>query len=273
MSKIEKALRKAYDKKKKDSKNNDDSDGTHQQEIEEGFPSIDTNDDLYLSGSSDENKFIASDLDERKVIFSGLESRKITNAFRDLRTQLLQKSNNKNFTVLVSSANEGMDSSFVAINLAAAFSLDETKTSLVVDCELDNPKVHDVLGLDAELGVLDYLTDDSIDVSNVIYQVGIDRLRIIPSGKQKRQRSEYFNTVKMKLLLKSLTERYENRYIFVSGPPVTQSADTKILAEMCDYIIIVIPYGEVVNSDLQLIHDDLPKNKIVGVVFNNIPSA
>jgi len=276
MSKIEKALKKAYEQKKKNLNLNSSGGQNYveyesevevskDEEKDSGFIPLDRD-------SQDKDKVYFEELVEKQIIYPGMESREITNAFRDLRTQLLQKSHNTNFTVLITSAIEGDDSCFVAINLAAAFSLDETKTSLVVDCELASPKVHEVLGLDVEFGVLDYLTDSAVDVSSIIYQVGIERLRIIPSGSQKSRRSEYFNTAKMKSLLTDLTDRYNNRYIFVSAPAVTKSADTKILAEMCDFIILVVPYGKISDSNLQAVYDDLPREKVVGSVFNNIPN-
>src|SRR5690625_3308469 len=74
------------------------------------------------------------ELYERKVVFAGMRERALLNAFREVRTRLLQKSKSDNIVVLVSSIAENGGGTFVAFNLAATFALDRHKTALYVDC-------------------------------------------------------------------------------------------------------------------------------------------
>jgi hypothetical protein len=52
---------------------------------------------------------------------------------------------------------------------------------------------------------------------------------------------------------------------------MTQSADTQILAELCDYIVLVVPYGKVTNQQIDACVKELDNKKLLGVVFNNEP--
>ena len=78
------------------------------------------------------------ELSALKIIYPGMSQRDVLNTFRDLRTKLLQKSEGKNFVLLVSSLGLGGGSSFVAMNMAASFALDEKKTAVYIDANSEN---------------------------------------------------------------------------------------------------------------------------------------
>ena len=73
-----------------------------------------------------------------KIIYPGMQQRDVLNSFRDLRTRLLQRAKGENFVLLVSSLSHGGGSSFVAMNIAACFALDEQKTAIYIDCNFEN---------------------------------------------------------------------------------------------------------------------------------------
>jgi len=210
------------------------------------------------------------ELINKGIILPDTSRSKVTDSFRHLRTQLLQKSKNENFIVLVTSVAEGSDSSFVSMNMGAAFSFEESKTSLVIDCDIKSHKLEDMLGLEYEYGLLDFLESD-IDTSEILKDVGIKRLRIIPSGQKKNIENEFFTTEKMKRLLDDLVDRYNDRYVVLNAPSIMTSADTNILIELVDYVVVVVPYGRVTNSDLEMALRKIDKEKLIGVVLNDVP--
>lgn len=225
-----------------------------------------------LISDMDDSKCLSLDeLIEKQIIFPEMNSGSVANSFRNLRTKLLQKSNGENFIVLVTSCVDSMDSSFVSLNLSAAFSLDRSKTSLIIDCNLNNPKIDRLLGMETELGLTDYLDNDDLPLDKVIYSGGIKRLRIIPAGNSSESSSEYFVSEKMKILMDSLVERYADRYIFVDAPSLTDSADSEILMSLCDFVVLVVPYGKVTTAVLQKTVRTLDSEKFVGIIMNEIP--
>ena len=70
------------------------------------------------------------DLDDKKIIHPKMRDKRVLNVFRDLRTKLLQRAENKNFTLLVTSIAEGGGSSFVTTNLAASFALEHESEAM-----------------------------------------------------------------------------------------------------------------------------------------------
>lgn len=211
----------------------------------------------------------ANELATRKIIHSQMKDRRVANIYRDLRTKLLQLSQGRNFTIMVCSICAKGGASFAVINLAAAFSFDDRKTSLLVDCNLYNASLHKIMNVEPKLGVIDFLQDSSISVENIIVPTGIHRLRLISIGKQRESAIEAFNSTRMAQFIDAVQERYKDRYIFIDAPPLGESADTKILADLCDYIIIIIPYGKVTEAKITNTLKEVDKEKLVGVIFNH----
>ncbi len=76
--------------------------------------------------------------------------------FREIRTRLLALGGATNFVTMVVPVSHRSGGSFVARNLAAAFAFDETKTSLLIDCNLRYPSQHTALGVKpTEGGLID----------------------------------------------------------------------------------------------------------------------
>ena len=210
-------------------------------------------------------------LSELKIIFSEMSDNKIANTYRDLRTKLIQKSQGRNFIVMVTSCLSGPDSSSVALNLSTAFSFDESKTSLLIDCDLCNPKLDKLLGMEADIGLTDYLENENIDINTILHKTGVKRLRMVPAGTSREAATEYFTSLRMRELMSDLLSRYSDRYIFIDSAPIADSADTRILVELCDFVILSVPYGTATKNRVKAAADAIGPDKLFGVVFNDIP--
>lgn len=191
--------------------------------------------------------------------------------FRELRTKILQKTQGKNAVVMVTSVTHGSGASFVALNLSAAFAFDIGKTALLMDCNLQKQSLQRLFPEPDVSGLTDYLDDPEVDISKIIHAVGVERLRVIPVGARREKGSEYFTSGKMKRLIDALRTRYPERFVIVDGPPILESADTQILGDLCDYVILVVSYGTVTSSQLERAVKAIDRNKLLGVVFNNEP--
>lgn len=210
-----------------------------------------------------------AELDDRRIIHAATPNREALNTFRELRTQLLQRSSKENFVVLVTSVAEGGGASFVALNLAAAFALDNAKTALLVDCNFYEPAVEKLLFVQHEYGLTDYLDSETIDADEIIYASGIPRLRIIPVGHQLTTGTEFYSSARMEYFVADIRSRYLDRYVVIDAPPVGIYPDSRILADLCDFVLLVVPYGKVSQEQVQAAVDALPEHKLLGIVFNN----
>ena len=72
--------------------------------------------------------------------------------------------------------------------------------------------------------------------------------------------------------MRELLERYSDRYVFFNTDAIIDSADTKILVELCDFVILEVPYGKVTKNKIFESAEAIGKEKLLGVVFNHMPS-
>ncbi len=209
------------------------------------------------------------ELDERKIIHAASQNREALNAFRDLRTLLLQRAGKQNFVVLVSGVGLQSGASFVSLNLAAAFALDYAKTSLLVDCNLYDPSVDRLLYVEPEYGLTEYLENPDLEVDNIIYASGIPRMRIIPAGHSYMTGAEFYASSRMENFMRDVLSRYSDRYIVIDAPPLGSSAEARILADLVDFVLLVVPYGKVTQDQINAAIEAVPEEKLIGMVFNN----
>lgn len=211
------------------------------------------------------------DLQRLRIISQEMEDVRVANAFRELRTRVLERSGGRNCVTLVTSIASGHGSSFVALNLAAAFSYAEGKTALLMDCNLSDPAFNDLAFPDERPGLVDFFESADTRVEEMIHPTGIHKLRVIPTGGKSEATAEYFTSIKMRQLLQSIKQRYSDRYVIVDAPPVLESADSRIVAQHCDFVLLVVPYGKVVEAQIQAAVKAIGEQKLIGVVFNDQP--
>ncbi|SFC98045.1 exopolysaccharide/PEP-CTERM locus tyrosine autokinase [Thiohalospira halophila DSM 15071] len=211
-------------------------------------------------------------LDERRIIHPGMNQPEVANRFRELRTRLFELRPTGNFSLLVTSVVPSGGATFTGLNLAAAIALDQSRTSLMIDANLGEPRLQEILDLRPELGLADYLEDDTLDIARILYTSGIPRLRVIPMGRRREGAAEFFTTVRMHRFMEDVQSRYPDRYVVVDAPALSESADARILADLCDYVLLVVPYGRVTRPQMEHAVASIGQDRLAGVVMNDEPT-
>ncbi len=222
----------------------------------------------HLQRMRDQQLLDAHDFQERRIIHPDMDDYRIHNAFREIRTRLLQESGGKNLVIMVVSLQHGMGTTFTSVNLAAAFSYEGEKTSLIVDCDKTKRKIESYFPVEVDYGLTDYLDDRSIGTEKIIYQTGIARMRFVPVGRRRETIGEFFSSERMRDFIFQVKKRYSDRYVILNAPPLEVSADAAILSEISDRIVVVLPYGKVSNARLAKALKLIPREKIAGFVLN-----
>ncbi|HHJ13946.1 MAG TPA: hypothetical protein ENJ79_06150 [Gammaproteobacteria bacterium] len=213
----------------------------------------------------------SEDLDRLKIIHPEMADKRLFNAFRDLRTSLRRAVKEKNPCIMVTSVSSGAGSSFTALNLARAISLDDGVTSLLVDCNLQSSSFDQLVTDGKPYGLRDYLKDTSLAARDIIHRCGISRLRVIPVGQKSIAATEFFTSARLGQLIDEVKHRYSERNVILDAPPISETADARLLAELCDYVLLVVPYGKATRAQVQKSFQAIGEEKLVGVVFNNEP--
>jgi protein-tyrosine kinase len=209
------------------------------------------------------------ELAAQKIIYPGMRQREVLTAFRDLRTKLLAKAGKDNFSLLVSTVSHGSGSSFVSVNMAASIAIDERKTAVYVDCNIEDSYANKLLHEPPEHGLMEYLENPGLDIKDIIYSSGIPRLRVVPAGVSNERSVEALASPRMADFVRDLKLRYPDRFVILDVPPVSESSVARILAPMVDMAVLVVPFGKVTTEQILSGVDAVGKERFAGLVFNN----
>lgn len=213
------------------------------------------------------------ELEKARIIFPGMRDQRTERAFRDLRTTVIQKTGGNCGMVVVTSVTDDGGASFVAMNLAAAFAFNQNRTSILHDCNFRSNGRYDFLVEEPDKGFSDYIINSEIKISDVIQKTGIPRLRMIPAGSRRDSASEMFTLEQSVKFFQHVRRRYKDRTIIVDAPPVDMAADTRVLLDICDHVLLVVPYGKVSSERIAAVVRELPKDKFLGVVMSERPNV
>lgn len=218
---------------------------------------------------ADRTMLTPAQMRDRSLVCRTTQSKREIDAFREVRTRLLAIANDLNIITLVAPVSRGSGGSYVARNLAATFAFDESKSALLMDCDLFEPSQHATMRVEpAKGGLIDYLENPEARIPDVMYETGIPRLRMIPAGASPQLGVEYFTSFRMRLMIDSLRSRYPDRYLFLDSPPVRGAPDARILADLADVVVLVAGYGRDSPAAIANAAANFDPAKFAGVVFN-----
>jgi len=211
-----------------------------------------------------------SQLENCELIYPDMSNAKVIDQFREIRTHIYQALREKNCPILVTSVAGRAGNTFVTKNIAAAIALDDSKTSLVVDCNLTNPGFKNLLTEGEHWGVTDYI-EGNISLEEIIQPIGIQRMRLISAGAKKESVTDYLTSSRLKALFTELQERFSDRVILVDSPSINDSADAKMLTDLFSHVILVVPYRKVNEAKIINAIKAIGREKIIGLVINKEP--
>ena len=200
----------------------------------------------------------------------GLASPDQLDAFRELRTRLLsmaEATRLQHFSTLVVPVSSGSGASYVARNLAVAFTLQDQRVSILVDCNSRHPTQDDALGsCDDEGGLFDYIDQPRAPIEKLIRATTIPGLHLIPAGRPAAMPREYFSSQPMRMVMTALKQA--PCFPFLDGPPSKGSPDARILSGLVDFVILVAGYGRDTPEAIAQAAALFEPGKFAGVVFN-----
>ena len=206
-------------------------------------------------------------LKKRKIIYSGMSNKTILNAYREVRIKLRNRSEDTNFSVMVSSLSKRDSSVLNAFNLAASFALDPHSSALMVDCNPYTQELQKLVSVKMNKGITDFVDDREIEVNDIIYPSGIDRLSVVPAGHLSSSAVELFSSARMRLLMNELKDRYPDRYIVINSPSMRESTEGHILVRYADHAVLTVPFGEVTADQVMDAVDEIDPEKFAGLIY------
>ncbi|MEO8342704.1 MAG: CpsD/CapB family tyrosine-protein kinase [Gallionella sp.] len=205
---------------------------------------------------------------EKHRIFSFNKNDPMSVTFDVLRTQILQKMEEKGWrTLAITSPTPAVGKTVVAINLAMSVVQKTNKTAMLVDFDLRQPRIGAYLGIPLEKSLNDFL-DRGVELSEILVNPDIPRLVVLPTRAAVKNPSETLSSRKVAELIKELRERYESRIIIFDLPSLLHSDDAISVLPQIDCILMVIANGMSTKREIEDSHRHLSKANLIGTVFN-----
>ncbi len=206
-------------------------------------------------------------LDAQRVI-GGSSAGPATDAYRMLRTRVLQKMRDNGWnSLMVTSARPEEGKSLTAVNLAISLAREVTHTVLLVDLDLRRPGLHTFFGYEPETGLVDVLRTDS-RLSEALVNPSIERLVVLPNRAREENSSELLSAPEMLDLIAEIKDRYPERIVIFDLPPVLATDDALAFSPNVDAALIVVEEGATQHEDLAAVYDIMKDVNILGVVMN-----
>jgi len=208
-----------------------------------------------------------NELREKRIIVE--QDNNISDAYRLLRTQILQRLNEKNWNALgITSPNVNSGKTITAINLAISLAREVDNTVLLVDANLRSPKIQNYFNFHVEKGLSDYLCEDAPLGEMLVHPEGIPRLVVLPAGHAITNSSEMLSSPKMNRLVEELKHRYPSRIVLFDLPPLLESSDALAFLPNADAALVVVEDGGTKELELRQAFELLQSNEVIGTVLN-----
>ena len=118
----------------------------------------------------------------------------------------------------------------MALNLAGSIARQGDHSVLLIDADSKRNSFCYPLGLADSPGLLDLAANPRLDAGQCIVKTPIERLSILPVGRERERGPELFSSKEMARLIQALGRRYSDRLVILDAPPCLSTSDPALLA-------------------------------------------
>ena len=188
--------------------------------------------------------------------------------FRSLRTRVLQAGEHQQMrTLVLTSAGIGEGKTMTALNLSWLLAQTEGVRALLIDSDLRRPCATHYLGLDLPVGLSEVLGGD-IPLEQAIVRLEPAGLYLLPGGRARDDVAELLSGPTYARVLKEARRMFD--YVIIDAPPLGIFTDANVLIDRSDGALLVVRAGKTRYSVVERLLDQLPKERMLGVVLNRV---
>jgi protein-tyrosine kinase len=213
----------------------------------------------------------STDLVSRRIVsHNGADQR--SRPYDMLRTQVLRSMDEKGWKILgVTSPTPGCGKTLTAINLAFSIARQPDQAVVLVDMDLQKPRISNCLGLKpVKGGVLDLLKGRTTLQSVATWvRAGNQRIVVVPTAETKES-SELMGSPGMRDVLQDVRDAYPDHIIILDLPPILPSDDVIAVLPQIDCVLLVTAAGLSKVSEVVECQKHLQSSQLLRVVVNKV---
>jgi protein-tyrosine kinase len=145
--------------------------------------------------------------------------------------------------IMVASALSGEGKTFTSVNLAMSIARERELRVVLVDADVAKPHITRSFGLASEKGLLDLLTDESLEIEDLILATDIPSLYILPSGRQSETATELLASARMTEIMATMAANDPTRIVVLDSPPLLLTSESRVLGSIAGQIVLVVRAG------------------------------
>ena len=188
--------------------------------------------------------------------------------FRALRTRVLQAGEHQQMhTLVITSSGIAEGKTLTALNLAWLLAQTEGVRALVIDSDLRRPCATNYLGIDLPVGLSEVLGGD-VRLEDAIVRLEPAGLYLLPGGKARDDVAELLSGPTYARVLKEARRLFD--FVIIDAPPLGIFTDASVLIDKADGALLVIRAGKARYAMVDRLLNQLPRERILGVVLNRV---
>jgi protein-tyrosine kinase len=198
-------------------------------------------------------------LAERGLIVPGSPPSVLSEEFRIVKRQILLSALGSSTTagvargrlVLVTSGQPDEGKTFCAVNLALSMASETDLEVLLVDADVAKPEILEIMGVEAERGLMDALADPSIDVESFVVATDVPNLSMLSAGGQRNDDTELLASDRTRTLVDGLLARNPRRIVIFDSAPALAASPASVLALNVGQVLIVVRADRTSEGELR----------------------
>lgn len=189
-----------------------------------------------------------------------------------LRTQVLQAMDKNSWQFLaITSPTAGCGKTVTACNLALSIARLPERSVLLVDMDLQKPKVSEYLGINGRGGLLGVLEGGAPLLSRIVQvRLGRNRMLVLPSEQCKSGSSEWMASKTMSTVLQTIKREFRSRIVIFDLPPLLIGDEVISVLPQMDAVLLVAGVGTTSVSDIKECQKHLQTTPVVRVLVNKV---
>ncbi|MGD8389019.1 MAG: hypothetical protein PVG49_17870 [Desulfobacteraceae bacterium] len=208
------------------------------------------------------------DVLKRNKVFAFFQGHPMADSLKILQTQVLGRLEALGGnTIMVTSANRAEGKTLMAVNLAVSMARELNRTVLLVDTNLRNPSILEVMGMEPQRGLSDYLLKEA-EIPDLLIHPGIQKLVLLPAGRPLPHSAELLGSPRMDALVREMRERYPERLVLFDTPALLSSADALAFSRFVDGILLVAETEKTRRQEIKRMTELLEGKPVLGTVLN-----
>ena len=173
-------------------------------------------------------------------------------------------------TIMITSALPNDGKTFTSINLALSMSLERDVSVLLVDCDVAKRHATEIMGLKGEIGLLDALGDESLDIESLVVSTNQAVFSILPAGRRVDDSVEFLSSNRMRQLIAELCLHNPRRILLLDSPPLLITHESRALLKVAGQVVLVMRAGHTPRHAAQDAVALIGAQQAGGIVLNHV---